>query len=331
MLKKLWLLGVVAALTLAACAQAATPLPLGGVSSETGAGAADGFAAEPAQPPAATMAPAEAQRGALSDAASDAAPPTSGDRLVIRNANLSLVVKDPAESLNAIAALAESLSGFVVSSNIYQTSVDAQGNKIMQANISIRVPTDKLQAALAQLKGMAVSVNSESTSGEDVTAQYTDLESHLRNLEAAEAQLQKIMDGATKTEDVLAVYNQLVYIRDQIEQVKGQMQYYRESAALSLITVDLIPDALSRPIEVGGWRPEGVAKDALEALLRSLQVIANLVIWSVIYLLPLGLVCGLPVFLGARFVVRRLLRPRSAPPPAPAPTPAASESETETN
>ena len=313
MLKKLWLLGVVAALTLAACAQAATPLPL------------------PAQPPAATMAPAEAQRGALSDAASDAAPPTSGDRLVIRNANLSLVVKDPAESLNAIAALAEGLGGFVVSSNIYQTSVDAQGNKIMQANISLRVPADKLQAALAQLKGMAVSVNSESTSGEDVTAQYTDLESHLRNLEAAEAQLQKIMDGATKTEDVLAVYNQLVYIRDQIEQVKGQMQYYRESAALSLITVDLIPDALSRPLEIGGWRPEGVAKDALESLLRSLQVIANVVIWSVIYLLPLGLVCGLPVFLGARFVARKLLRPRSTPPSAPTPEPNLAESGGETN
>ena len=313
MLKKLWLLGVVAALTLAACAPAATPLPL------------------PAQPPAATMAPVEAQRGALSDAASDAAPPTSGDRLVIRNANLSLVVKDPAESLNAIAALAEGLGGFVVSSNIYQTSVDAQGNKIMQANISLRVPADKLQAALAQLKGMAVSVNSESTSGEDVTAQYTDLESHLRNLEAAEAQLQKIMDGATKTEDVLAVYNQLVYIRDQIEQVKGQMQYYRESAALSLITVDLIPDALSRPLEIGGWRPEGVAKDALESLLRSLQVIANVVIWSVIYLLPLGLVCGLPVFLGARFVARKLLRPRSTPPSAPTPEPNLAESGGETN
>ena len=277
------------------------------------------------------MAPAEAQRGALSDAASDAAPPTSGDRLVIRNANLSLVVKDPAESLNAIAALAEGLGGFVVSSNIYQTSVDAQGNKIMQANISLRVPADKLQAALAQLKGMAVSVNSESTSGEDVTAQYTDLESHLRNLEAAEAQLQKIMDGATKTEDVLAVYNQLVYIRDQIEQVKGQMQYYRESAALSLITVDLIPDALSRPLEIGGWRPEGVAKDALESLLRSLQVIANVVIWSVIYLLPLGLVCGLPVFLGARFVARKLLRPRSTPPSAPTPEPNLAESGGETN
>ncbi len=328
MLKKLWLLGLVAALTLAACAAAATPLPPSGVSSETGAGAAGGFVGEPPQQPAATFAPAEAQRGALGDAA-NAVQPTAGDRLVVRNANLSLVVKDPAESLNTIATLAESLGGFVVSSNIYQTSLDAQGNKIMQANISIRVPADQLQSALAQLKEMAVSVNSESTSGEDVTAQYTDLESRLRNLEAAEAQLQRIMDSATKTEDVLTVYNQLIYIRDQIEQVKGQMQYYRESAALSLITVDLIPDALSRPIEVGGWRPEGVAKDALEALVRSLQGIATVVIWSTIYLLPLGLVCGLPVFLGARFAVRRLRRPRSAPPPAPASTPAEGESGTQ--
>ena len=304
MLKKLSFLLIVAALTLAACGgAAATPAPPGQSAPDFGLSTGGGAA------PAATAAPAAE------------APRAAGDRLVIRNANLSLVVKDPATSVNTIAALAESLGGFVVNSSIYQTSTDAQGNKIMQAQISLRVPADKLQTALAQLKEMAVSVSSENTSGEDVTAQYTDLESHLRNLEAAEAQLQKIMDGATKTEDVLAVYNQLVYIRDQIEQVKGQMKYYSESAAMSLVTVDLIPDALSRPIEIGGWKPEGVAKDAVEALVRSLQVIANVLIWGLIYLLPLGLVCGLPVFFGARFAVRRLRRPKSAPASAPEPKP----------
>jgi len=91
------------------------------------------------------------------------------------------------------------------------------------------------------------------------------------------------------------------------------MKYYRESAAMSLITLDLIPDVLSRPLEVGRWQPQGVAKEALEALVGALQGIATALIWSVVYLLPLGLVFGLPVYFGVRFAVRKLRRPKSAP------------------
>ena len=90
------------------------------------------------------------------------APPGSGvgqtqvDRLVIRNANLSLLVANPVEANDRIAALAASLNGFVVSSNVYHASTDAEGNKIMQASITVRVPSDQLDAALAQIRALAV-------------------------------------------------------------------------------------------------------------------------------------------------------------------------------
>src|SRR3972149_2464907 len=132
--------------------------------------------------------------------------------------------------------------------------------------MTIRVPSAKLNDALKQIKEMSVEVTSESISGQDVTSEYVDLKSRLRNLEAAEKQLQSIMAEATKTEDVLAVYNQLVYTREQIEVIKGQMKYYEASAALSAITLDIIPNIVTKPIEIGGWHPEGTAKQAIEDL-----------------------------------------------------------------
>src|SRR5574342_1067696 len=239
MTKRISYLVILAALWLSACGAAATPAP-GADQAESRGGASTGFA-----PPAATAA-----APALGARAGDA---TTTERLVIKNAALTLVVKDPAISVDSISTLADGLGGFVVSSNVSQASTDAAGNKIMRAQIAIRVPADKFLTAIAHLEGMAVGgkADSKNITGEDVTAQYTDLESQLRNLEAAEQQLQKIMDSATKTEDVLAVYNQLVAIRGRIEQVKGQMKYYQESAALSLISIDLEPDALSQPLEVG--------------------------------------------------------------------------------
>jgi hypothetical protein len=300
MLKKLTFLVVLGALVLSACAaRAAAPE----ADYATGYGGADGASVVGALPPSDE---AQEQPAGVTDATVSQAV----ERLVIKNASLALVVKDPLASVNSITALAEELGGFVVSSNTYQASTDAEGNKIMQAYVTIRVPVEKLSEALGQLKGMAVEVRSENVSGEDVTAQYTDLESQLTNLEAAEAQLQKIMEGATRTEDVLNVYNQLVVVRGQIEQIKGQMKYYRDSAAMSAISLELIPDALAQPLQVAGWKPEGVAKEAFEALVRAFQGLATAGIWAAIYLLPLALVFGLPLYVIGRWVVRKLSKPK---------------------
>jgi len=301
--RRLALLSMLLALVLAACAPAARSLvePDKGTGASGGDGTTENYYGAEA-PPAGTAAP---------QVVVDQAGKPADNRLVIRNATLSLVVADPAAASTQIAALATSLGGYVVTSNTYQASVDAAGNKIMQASLTIRVPSAQLEAALAQLRGLAVEVRSETISGQDVTSEYTDLQSHLRNLEAAETKLQQIMDGATKTEDVLAVFNQLVAIRDQIEQVKGQMQYYEQSAAMSAISADLIPDALNKPIEVGGWHPQGVAKDAIEALVRSLQGLADVVIWLGIYVLPLALIILVPLYFILRFIFRRLRKPRA--------------------
>ena len=299
--RRLALLSMLLVLVLAACAQAAPQVVSDkDIRTSGGDGSTENFYGAEA-PPAGTAAP---------QVVDQSGKPVTTDRLVIRNATLSLVVADPAAASNQIIALAASLGGYVVTSNTYQASVDAAGNKIMQASLTIRVPSAQLEAALAQLRGLAVEVRSETISGQDVTSEYTDLQSHLRNLEAAEKKLQQIMDGATKTEDVLAVFNQLVAIRDQIEQVKGQMQYYEQSAAMSAISADLIPDALNKPIEVGGWHPQGVAKDAIEALVRSLQGLADVVIWLGIYVLPLALIILVPLYFILRFICRRLRKPR---------------------
>jgi hypothetical protein len=96
------------------------------------------------------------------------------------------------------------------------------------------------------------------------------------------------MASATKTEDVLNVFQQLTAIREQIEVTKGQIQYYEESAALSQIAVLIRAEAAVQPLEIGGWQPVGVARDAIQATLDGLRVIANVAIWLVLFALPIG-------------------------------------------
>lgn len=238
----------------------------------------------------------------------DAANPAAStqDRLVIQNADLSIVVADPKAKMEAIAAMATRMGGFVVNSNMYQTTTSG-GQKVPEGSITVRVPAEKLDEALDEIKQGVGEVLNESRSGQDVTQSYTDLKSRLKNLELAEKQLQEILDKTTDPDAVVNLFNQLVYYREQIELVKGQMQYFEQAAALSAISVRIVAEESIAPIEIGGWKPQGVARDAAQALVNFLQGFVNFVIYLVILVIPAGLVTLLPLWLIWRGL-RRLMR-----------------------
>lgn len=255
-----------------------------------------GGAAAPQAPPA-----AEAVSNSLP---SQGAP----ERLVIQNVSLSLTVTNPQESQQNISRLAESLGGYVVTTNLRQEYTE-NGVKTPRGSITVRVPQEKLDDALQQIKAGAIEINNENRSGQDVTREYTDLASRLRNLENAEKQLTQIMEQAKSAEETLNVFNQLTSIREQIEVIKGQMQYYEQAAALSAIEIDLIAEASVQPLQVGGWRPQGTARDALQMLINFLKGFGDFLIFLVIFLLPVGLIllgCLALLWRGLRWVWRKL-------------------------
>jgi hypothetical protein len=243
----------------------------------------------------------------------------SSQRIVIMNATLAITLKDPAAGMDAVAAMAKSMGGFVVSSNLYRSQL-SDGTEVPTASITVRVPAEKLTEALQVIKGLvadpAKDIRSENVSGQDVTKEYTDLQSQLTNLQSAEKQLQAIMENATKTDDVLAIFNQLTQIRGQIEVIKGQIKFYEESSATSAITVEIASTASIKPLSIGGWQPVGVARDALQALIVAFQWIANLLIYVGLFCLPITIVLGLPLFFLIRGFTRWNKRRKSPKPSA---------------
>ena len=243
---------------------------------------------------------------------------TSVERMVIQNASLSIAVDDPEVSMERISTLAQELNGYVVSAYVYQTTLEG-GVKVPQASISIRIPAERLDEVIQTIKAETTQpVISENINSQDVTAEYVDLSSRLTNLEATEVQLQKIMDEAVKTEDVLSVYSRLVDIRSQIEVIKGQMKYYEESARLSMVSVELIADEAAQPLTIGGWQLGAEAEKAVRSLERAVKWLAKAAIWIFITILPVTLLVFGPPALIVWLVWRRRARQRKAtqlPPP----------------
>ena len=228
------------------------------------------------------------------------------ERLIIRSGDLSIVVEDSEASAQAIAEMAAGLDGWLVESDLYES------NGVKRGSVTIRIPAEQFDAALANIKSLALEVRTETTSSQDVTEEFVDLESRLVNLEATADRVRAFLDEARNVEEALEVNRELSRLESEIEVIKGRMKYLSQSAAFSVLTVTLIPDELSQPLEIGGWRPDGVAKDAIEALVSALQGLANVLIWGGIFCLPLALLVGLPLFFIGRYCYRRRQTRRAA-------------------
>lgn len=229
------------------------------------------------------------------------------ERLIIRTAEVSIVAADTDDALARISAMANENGGWVVSSNVFQASENAK-----TGNITIRVPAAGFQSALDAIRALAVEVTRINTSGQDVTEEFVDLESRLANLEATADRVRAFLDETRNVEEALSVNMELSRLEGEIEVIKGRMQYLSQSAAFSTISVNITPDILAQPIEVGGWQPQGVAREAIEALVATLQNLASALIWLGIYFLPVILLIGLPILL-VIWLVRRFLRRRTRP------------------
>ena len=304
MMKRIWFVLLIVALSLTGCAGARTE----SVGNRDFTGEIE---AVPARPPEMT---AIEQSIDSSKILEEAGMPQTVDRMVIRNADLSIVVADPVAVMEDITRMANTMGGFVVSSNLYQVTTGS-GVKVPQAQITVRVPAEKLDEAMAEIKAHVKDpvndVLSENVSGQDVTQEYTDLQSRLRNLEDAAEQLREILDKATKTEDVLAVFNELKNVNEQIEVLKGQIQYYEQSAKLSAISVSIMAEASVQPISIGGWKPQGTVRDAVQRLINAYQTIVDGLIWIVIFCLPIAIPVGLVVYFVVR-AIRKANRKRKA-------------------
>lgn len=255
-----------------------------------------------AEAPAAEPQPFEQDSMAASNSAD------TEERIVIKDASLEIVVNAPDESMQSISTMAEEMGGFVVSANLYHTRT-SDGQEVPRASITIRVPAERLEEALARIEEESDRLPlNKNINSQDVTSDYTDLQSRLTNLEAAESQLVEIMESATRTEDVLNVFDQLTRVREQIEVLQGQIQYLENSAKLSAISVELIPNEVIQPISIGGWEPVGVIKDAIQTLIIALQGLVNIGIWLALFILPIVLIIALPVYLIIRWIRNRRRR-----------------------
>lgn len=255
-----------------------------------------------------------------SDTEQSAADSETETRQTIASANISLVVANTETALAGIEKITSDLGGYVadvdLSKVMYINFSQGVSNRpeFLRGAMTLRVPSDSLNEALDQMQALATDVNHLNVNRQDVTDQYSDLDARLHNLNATETELLALLTEVrekpnAKVEDILAVHRNLMQIRGEIETLQGRKNLLDNQIGFSTVWVELIPDSMNRPIVEDPWSASGPVRNALRALVATLQGLLTALIWAVIYLTPLLLVVLVPlailIWLVRFWVVRR--------------------------
>lgn len=235
---------------------------------------------------------AETAPSMTSAPARDVAPHTAGtaarspsvNLLIIKTADVSVRVSDFQKANDEAVSIAKSAGGYVTDS-----SANSASGIPNEGTLTMRVPVEAFERTLNRLSKLG-KVTARSINGEDVTGESVDLQSRLRNLRAEERQYLQIMNRANRIADIVTVTNELSRVRGEIEEAAGRLKYLQSSAAMSTINLTLAEKKRPQP-HVSAI--ETTFGNAVAALGRSLNSLAAIVIWLLVYspfwALPTGL------------------------------------------
>ena len=239
------------------------------------------------------------------------APPLTApiEQRIVKTGEVTLEVANVGEALGLVRAMAVELGGYVGGSQA--------GTLDDRATLTLRIPAAAFEDALARLHGMEAELVAETTREQDVTGQVVDLDARIENLEASEASYRELVARAERVEDILAVQSRLDQVRGEIEQLTAQLEALEGQAALSTLTITLLPRATPVATTAAAWDPAAQLDRALASLVGIGQGLLDGLIWFTVVWLPVLMVLAVIGLLALRGVleVRRRV-PGAATPPA---------------
>ena len=230
----------------------------------------------------------------------DVGAQTGAGPKVIKTASLTIdLAEGRFDKAFADASMAASRhGGFIASSST------SRFDEARTASLVIRVPADRFDQALASLRELG-DVVAEDASGEDVSATFVDLQARLRNWEAQESVLLRLMSEATTIDESIKVQRNLSDVQLNIERLRGQLRLLRDQTDMGTISLTLSEgdqSALREKVE-----DESILGKAWNDAVDGFQNVLAATVVGLGYLIPIGL-----LLLIVSFVVRRARRAPAA-------------------
>ena len=159
-------------------------------------------------------------------------------RKLIRTVDLEVETKEYDKLMGDVEKKIEELGGYIENEYSYNGSSYQTGNNVRYATMVVRIPDNKLNEFVNTMSGMS-NVVSRRTSAQDVTLQYTDIESKRDMYEAEQESLLALLEKAETVEDITYLTQRLTEVRYSIESMERQLRVYDNQVDYSTINLDI--------------------------------------------------------------------------------------------
>jgi len=167
---------------------------------------------------------------------------SSVNRKLIRNAQVELGIASFDDAIQKITALTNEERGYVAT-----TSSEKQANGKLKGQVVVKVLPENLDRFLQKIRGLG-ELKNQTLGTEDVTKAYFDTESRLKNARVME---QRLIDMLKKKSDdindLLQVEKELGRVREQIEQMQGDLKYWDSQVQFATVTIQLSETDMEEP------------------------------------------------------------------------------------
>lgn len=213
---------------------------------------------------------------------------------LIKTVDMTVETKEYDALVAGIQQKIKDMNGYIESFNTYNGSMYSNYRSSRSADMTIRIPQDKLDAFVSSISEVG-NVVRRSDSVKNVTLQYVDLESHKKALQTEYDRLLQLLEKAESIEDIITIENRLSSVRYQIESMEGQLRTIDNQVSYSTIYLNVNEVAVYTPVV----EEVSVIDRIKEGFVNSLSDIGNslqefaigfiinipyLVIWAVVIL-----------------------------------------------
>ena len=171
-----------------------------------------------------------------------APPPALANRKLIRNATVELEITSFDAAVQKITAFANEDSGYVAT-----TSSQKQENGKLKGQIVVKILPENLDRFLQKLRGLG-ELKNQTLGTEDITKAYFDTDARLKNARVME---QRLIDMLKKKSDdindLLQVEKELGRVREQIEQMQGELKFWDSQVQFATVTISLAEKDMEEP------------------------------------------------------------------------------------
>lgn len=170
----------------------------------------------------------------------------SGDRKLVKNANLTVQTKTFDDFISKVEAKTTELKGYVENSSIDENDYYNNENVSRYASLTLRIPAESLDEFMSSVSDIAKIIN-KSVSVNDITTSYIDTESHIKALETEQKALLEILEKSSTVENTIKVYERLSEVNASLDSYKSTLKSYDNMVSYS--TVELYVNEVERITE----------------------------------------------------------------------------------